>query len=127
MLCFWMVDCASKVNGVKSRTISMETVELEAVLILAQGHTDEINGVEVLSDGWILSYSNDGALRIWNDFDGTLLHTLEGHTGGVNGVEVLSDGRILSYSNDGTTDKTYEAIFSPSTIYTSKAKSEQVA
>ena len=54
ILCFWMVACAPRVNTVKSRDIPMET---EVALTLGQGHTDTVYGVEVLSDGRILSYS----------------------------------------------------------------------
>ena len=103
LLVVWLlVGCGAKKNVTATRALPMETVEEEAVLTLAQGHTFGVEGVEVLSDGRIISYSFDGTLRLWNGFDGTLLHTLEGHRGSVYGVEILSDGRILSYSWDNT-------------------------
>ena len=96
----WLLfGCGAKKNGTATRALPVETVEAEAVLTLAQGHTGAVVGVEVLSDGRILSYSEDGTLRIWSGVDGVLLQTLEGHTEVVNGVEVLSDGRLLSYSS----------------------------
>ena len=39
-LCVWMMACAPKVDGVMRRSVPMDTVEAEAVLTLAQGHTD---------------------------------------------------------------------------------------
>ena len=68
-----------------------------------QGHSSEINGVEILEDGRILSYSDDNTLRLW-DQDGNILKVLEGHSGSINGVKILEDGRIFSYSYG---DKTF--------------------
>ena len=65
MLCFWMVACAPKVDGVKNRAILMETVEAEDVLTLVQGHTSWVRGIEVLDDGRLPSSSYDNTLRIY--------------------------------------------------------------
>ena len=59
-----------------------------------------INGASVLSDGRILSWSDDRTLRLW-DGNGISVAVLKGHTDAVAGAQVTSDGRILSWSNDG--------------------------
>ncbi len=64
-----------------------------------KGHSGSINGVKILDDGRILSYSDDNTLRLW-DNNGKFLEVLEGHSGPVNRVEILTDGRILSYSSE---------------------------
>jgi WD40 repeat protein len=56
----------------------------------------------VLADGRILSWSDDGTLRLWERSTGALLVTLEGHSRPVRGATVLPDGRILSWSQDRT-------------------------
>ena len=80
----------------------MKTVETDAILTLAQGHTGSVVGVERLRNGNILSYSRDGTLRLWDSKTGKLLHTLSGHKKKVDGVTILPSGNILSYSSDGT-------------------------
>jgi WD40 repeat protein len=78
-----------------------------------------------LKDGRILSWSDDGTLRLWyaqkyeveGDWEswrgfgelglpaprlGEALCELKGHEGAVNGALILPDGRILTWSDDGT-------------------------
>lgn len=69
--------------------------------VVLSGHENTVDGVLVLSNGRLLSWGRDTALRLW-DSDGALLATLEGHTNRVNGALALDDGRILSWSLDGT-------------------------
>ena len=64
-----------------------------------------MNGGLELNDGRLLSWGNDGTVRIWCD-QGTPLAVLEGRTfeGGklpVTGALELADGRLLSWSIDG--------------------------
>ncbi|QSZ42174.1 TIR domain-containing protein [Sulfurimonas aquatica] len=72
--------------------------ELQSII---EGHTGLINGIQILDDGRILSYSNDATMRIYSP-DGILLVIMQGHTDRVNGIEILNDNRILSYSWDTT-------------------------
>ena len=57
--------------------------------------------VSFLSDGRILSCSDEGAIHILSD-SGEPLSMLNGHTESVNGALLLPDGRILSWSDDHT-------------------------
>lgn len=60
-----------------------------------EGHKHNVNGVQILQDGTILSFSNDNTLRKWSQ-DGKLITVFEGHTSGVSCVKQLPDGRIIS-------------------------------
>lgn len=70
-------------------------------LATLSGHTDQIEGAATLSDGRILSWSNDNTLRLWSS-GGAPLDVLTGHLKGVIGARELPDGRILSWSHDYT-------------------------
>jgi WD40 repeat protein len=67
-----------------------------------KGHIERVNGAEELSNGRILSWSDDNTLRIWDAESGSPLALLKGHIERVNGAEELSNGRILSWSVDKT-------------------------
>ena len=68
---------------------------------LFEGHTDQINGVLIIDDNRVLSYSSDSTLRLWNLQDGSS-NVFEGHTDQINGVLLIDDYRVLSYSYDST-------------------------
>jgi WD40 repeat protein len=63
------------------------------------GHTGRLNGIMQLSDGRILSWSDDRSLRIWDE-DGNPIAVLEGHTEAILDAKELPDGRIVSRSSD---------------------------
>jgi WD40 repeat protein len=66
---------------------------------LMNRHMSMIDVAE-LSDGRLLSWSNEEtSLRLWSS-DGQLITTLTGHTDIVNGARQLPDGRLLSWSTD---------------------------
>ncbi len=69
-------------------------------LATLEGHISSVNGAMELSDGRLLSWSEDGALRIWDSRSGKCLVTLDGHTGPIIGAIELIDGRLLSWSED---------------------------
>ena len=66
-----------------------------------KGHGGPVLGATALGDGRLLSWSDDGTLRLWTS-NGTELPELAGHGNAVRGGTVLSDGRLLSWSADGT-------------------------
>jgi WD40 repeat protein len=72
-------------------------------LAVLEGHTKSIEGALVLSDGRILSWSEDETLRIWDRESGRCLVVLEGHSSAwIEGAQLLPDGRILSWAKDAT-------------------------
>ena len=71
-------------------------------LAVLEGHTADVNGALVLSDGRLLSWSDDKTLRLWDEQSGASLAVLKGHTNWVNGALELSDGRLLSWAWDKT-------------------------
>lgn len=77
------------------------------LLKVLEGHSESIEGVLILKDERILSWSKDKTLRLW-DCEGFPLKVLRGHTKCVGGALPLSDGRILSWSGSilGESDNT---------------------
>jgi WD40 repeat protein len=71
-------------------------------LAVMVGHTDSVEGAVALDCGRLLSWSDDGTLRLWDGTTGAPLTVLEGHTHSVNGALGLDDGRLLSWSLDKT-------------------------
>ncbi|MCX6901610.1 MAG: DUF4062 domain-containing protein, partial [Verrucomicrobia bacterium] len=71
-------------------------------LAVLEGHTDMVEGALALSDGRLLSWSDDNTLRLWDSQSGACRAVLEGHTDMVKGALALSDGRLLSWSLDKT-------------------------
>jgi WD40 repeat protein len=65
------------------------------------GHSMWVRGARALSDGRLLSWSDDTTLRLWAS-DGAALAELRGHRGRIFGATVVSDGRLLSWSDDST-------------------------
>lgn len=55
-----------------------------------------------LSDGRLVSGSDDRTLKVWDTTSWTCMKTLEGHTGDVYCVSQLFDGRLVSGSLDRT-------------------------
>ena len=67
-----------------------------------EGHLSSITCALALSDGRIVSGSDDNSLRVWDTSDGQCLQVLTGHSAKVTCVEALSDGRIVSGSDDNS-------------------------
>ena len=70
-------------------------------LAVFEGHTSSVNGAIIRPDGSMLSWSQDGTLRLWSA-EGKQLGVLEGHTVPVFGALLRPDGSILSWSQDKT-------------------------
>lgn len=67
-----------------------------------EGHSGNVNGVLDLTDGRIVSWSNDGTLRLWDVESGSVLRIFEGHSKSVTGALLLPNGHLLSWSYDET-------------------------
>ena len=68
---------------------------LEAIL---EGHAEDILGVSILSDGSLLSYSEDGNMLIWCATDFSRKGLLEGHVGNVQTPLFDSSGQLISWA-----------------------------
>ena len=66
------------------------------------GHENEISSVDVLSDGRVVSISDDSTVKIWNLSTGECLQTLRGHSDAVYCLKVLQDDTIITGSSDRT-------------------------
>jgi WD40 repeat protein len=63
------------------------------------GHTDTAKGVIALAGDCLVSWSDDGNLRLWST-EGSLETVVEGHSISIKGMLLLPDGRIVSWSHD---------------------------
>jgi hypothetical protein len=93
----WSVDTVSTVE--RCATFAADS---DPYAIMT-GHTDGVRGGMRLNSGMLLTWSDDGTLRLWNA-DGTAETTLDDHSDAVMHAIALDSnhGRILSRSNDGT-------------------------
>jgi len=73
----------------------------KALIRTLVGLSGGVNGAIELRDGRLLSWSDDGTLRLWTE-EGEAIRVLEGHHAWVYGATELEDGRLLSWSLDGT-------------------------
>jgi WD40 repeat protein len=62
----------------------------------------EINSITRLTNGNLVSCSENGTLQIWNQGTWQHVRTLTGHTGGVTSVIELANGNLASGSKDNT-------------------------
>lgn len=78
--------------------------ESEAIIRTLAGHADRVSHCAFSPDGsWIVSASQDGTLKIWDQATGAERATLQGHGAGVNRCCVSPDGAlIVSASRDET-------------------------
>ena len=82
-----------------NRPKEFKVTHLSSVL---EGHTGLVHGAAELTNGSILSWSEDQTLRVWDRKNGESLLVLEGHKGSIHGAAELTDGSILSWSEDQT-------------------------
>ena len=72
------------------------------IMMTLEGHTSYVNCMIQLTDGRLVSGSDDNTLKIWDTISGSCLMTLEGHTNSVFCVTQLTYGRLVSSSIDNT-------------------------
>lgn len=64
------------------------------------GHSDLIQKIILLENGFLASGSYDKTIKIWDLNTGTLFRTINGHMSLVQSLSVLSNGNLVSVSND---------------------------
>ena len=65
-------------------------------------HTDRINSICVLPNGYLASGSNDNTIKIWNIMSGSLIKTLTTHMSAITYLAVLNNKLLVSQSQDNT-------------------------
>ena len=81
---------------------SNKKMYISPLVAILDDHSDRINGLNILENGNILSYSYDSTLRIWDKDSYECIAVLEDHNDVINGIKVLDNQNILSFSADNT-------------------------
>jgi WD40 repeat protein len=76
--------------------------------IVLEGHTREVTAIAFLSEGRILSASQDQTMRLWNVEDGKLSLTFKGHKNWITSLAVSSDGKQAITTSDDLTIKVWD-------------------
>ena len=81
----------------EDKTIKLWDLETSECIRTLEGHTEQINCMEVLENGLLISGSDDNSLKIWNPSDGACLKTIA-TTNSIFRLKVLSDNRVACTS-----------------------------
>jgi WD40 repeat protein len=89
--------------GHDGATLAMYDLASGSVQQILEGHQGDVNAVDFLSDGRLISASDDHTLRIWNLEDGRCIQTLSNlHTDRVQAVVAAPQhDRVVSAGADG--------------------------
>lgn len=92
------------VNNIKIWNVA--TVLSPSLINTFTGHTDRINALEQLQNGYLASASNDNSIKIWNLQSSSLNYSINSAHGGDNVLclKLLSNGYLAS--GGGVNDKT---------------------
>ncbi|KAL0489220.1 hypothetical protein AKO1_013749 [Acrasis kona] len=66
------------------------------------GHTLDVNTIQFLPNGRLVSGSNDATIRVWNVDSGECCITMLGHNDWVRSLDILNERTIISGGDDGT-------------------------
>lgn len=71
-------------------------------LNILEGHTDKVNGLDILDDTHLRSWSTDGTIRMWNLTSGMCENTINALTATpMTGVVILPKNRAIVWNGDG--------------------------
>ena len=112
---FWepMTPEVRPVSCVGDRVLTRWTVEQGRYYVLRslslvgdeelvfEGHTARIAGARTLASGRLLSWSEDGELRLWDPTTAVCLQTFRDGKSAITGCEELPDRRLVAWSADG--------------------------
>jgi len=100
---YYSESCERSSSGSKDGRLFLWDLETgKCLLPPLEGHKGGVNGVHLLPDDRVLTWSLDGSIRLWDLENRMCVKVLDGHTQSVSGVHLLPDNRILSWSDDET-------------------------
>lgn len=79
---------------------TMYIYDLEKRIATLDGHIDDVTKILTLSNGDIVSVSDDNTIRLWDPITFKCYDVLSGHTNTINDVVVMPDDTIVSCSED---------------------------
>jgi len=80
------------------KTIRIWNVESGEVIDLV-AHADMINGIELIADGRMLSWSKDGQMCIWNLYTRQCIKILKANSNAIAEAKELPDGQIVFWQH----------------------------
>jgi WD40 repeat protein len=84
-----------------SNNLQIYNYETGQLIQTLNGHSDEVNSIEILSEQFMASGGNDFVVIIWDLFSYSIKYNLMGHTDWVNCIKRLSSNLIASGDNYG--------------------------
>ena len=79
-------------------TIKIWDTNNNSLIRTLEGHTDGVNSLVCLNNGYLASASMDTTIIIWDAIEGESLNVLKGHSSYVFGLVVLNDDHLASSS-----------------------------
>ena len=96
----WLETSACDWTWIRN-SLRVEKREIDPCWAVLEGHENLVRGALFWTDGYIISWSADHTLEVW-DYDSGASQTLWGHEGGVSGALKVDERHLLSWSTDGT-------------------------
>jgi WD40 repeat protein len=90
-------------SGLFSETVEIINLETESFVQALHGHNSSIcnvNCLQVLPNGDLISASFDKSINVWNLSDGTLKSSHNQHKFSINQLDILPNGNIISASGN---------------------------
>ena len=85
------------VSGSFDDTVRLWNLETGACLATLQGHSGDVNTVQITADGrFAFSGSDDKTIKIWDLAAKICLGTLEGHDSRVDSIALSPDGGLIA-------------------------------
>lgn len=94
------ISTSRGITGQPAGATSVSHADGETPSLTFDGHRGKVNGVAEMLDGSLISWSQDGTVRLWEGETATQLIVFNTHHADVLGTLVFPDGRLLTWGND---------------------------
>ena len=91
MKCFLISKNELLISGSSDKTIKIWNLNSGECVKTLQGHTNEINSIQLISDVRIISCSSDGFLKEWDLDSSECVKTFKGHSNSIFCIQLLAN------------------------------------